>query len=306
VPAVVALYVWRERRRLQDASVWASPALVPNLIDRSPGLRRHLPLAILVVALAAMVVGVAKPRATISVRREEATILLAIDTSRSMGATDVKPSRLAAAQLAATQFVDRAPKKFRVGVISFSTHAVVAAAPTTDRDYVRAAIAALHTGEGTALGDAVMLAAILGQRQKTSDGVIPPTSVLLISDGSRDGGRFSAEAATARAKALHVPVYTVALGTANGTVEHALPGGLREILKVPPSPATMQKIASGTGGEYFAAPSADKLSAVYKQLGSRLGHKKESRQMTDVFAGGAALLLLVGGGLSALWFRRVP
>ncbi len=286
--------------------MWATPALVPNLIDRAPGIRRHLPLAILVVALTAMVVGVAKPRATITVRREEATVLLAIDTSRSMGATDVKPSRLAAAQLAATQFVDKVPKKFRIGVISFSTHAVVAAAPTTDRDYVRAAIAALHTGEGTALGDAVMLAAILGRRQHTSDGIVPPTSVLLISDGSRDGGRYSTDAATKRALALHVPVYTVALGSANGTVEHSLPGGLREILKVPPSPATMQRIASATGGEYFAAPNADKLSAVYTQLGSRLGHKRESRQLTDVFAAGAAVLLLTGGGLSALWFRRVP
>jgi Ca-activated chloride channel homolog len=306
VPVVVAAYVWNERRRRARAAVWASPALVPNLVDRAPGIRRHLPATVLVVAFAAMIVGVARPRANVTVTREEATVLLAIDTSRSMGATDVKPSRLEAARAAAKAFLDEVPKKFRVGVIAFSTHAVVVAAPTTDRDTVRRALDSLHPGEGTALGDAVMLAANLGQRQRTTDGVVPPTSVLLISDGTRDGGRFTTQQATTRARALHVPVYTVALGTSNGTVEHALPGGLRELLRVPPSPATLRQIARATGGEFFAAADVDALSAVYDELGSRLGHRKQSRELTDVFAGGAALLLLAGGGLSAFWFRRVP
>lgn len=306
LPAVVAAYLWRERERVRAAAAWASPALIPNLIDRAPGARRHLPLAVLLVALAAMIVGVARPHATVSVSREEATVLLAIDTSRSMGAADVHPSRLAAAQAALKAFVDEVPKRFKIGVISFSTHAVVAAAPTTDRDTVRRAIDTLRPGEGTALGDAVMLAALLGERQRTSDGVVPPTSVLLLSDGTRDGGRFSAEQGAARARSLNVPVFTVALGTQNGTVQHKLPGGLTETIKVPPSPQTLQRIAAITNAQSFTVTDARTLSAVYRNLGSRLGHKKQSRELTDLFAGGAAALMLLGGALSAVWFRRVP
>ena len=155
-------------------------------------MRRHLPIALLLVALAAMIVGVARPHATVTVRREEATVLLAMDVSRSMGATDVKPTRLRAAQTAANEFVDKVPDKFRVGVVSFATLAQVAVA--ADRRIARsshAAIDSLHTGEGTAIGDAVQLAATLGQRQRV-DGVVPPTSILLISDGARDGGRTHA------------------------------------------------------------------------------------------------------------------
>lgn len=306
VPIVVVLYVAHERRRTREAARWGTPALLPNLIDRSPGRRRHVPLVILLVALAALVVGVARPHATVSVRREEATVMLAIDISRSMGATDVKPTRLAAAQRAAYAFVAKVPKKFRIGVVSFSSRAAVAVAPTSDRQLVREAIGSLRTGEGTAIGDAVLLSASLGQRLRTSDGVTPPTSVLLISDGSRDGGRTAPLVAARRARALHVPVSTVALGTPNGVVQHKLQGGYTEQIRVPPSPATLRLIARTTGGQFFTAVDNAGLKEVYEQLGSRLGHKKQSREVTDVFAGGSGLLLLLGGALSALWFKRVP
>jgi Ca-activated chloride channel family protein len=305
VPALVGLYLVREHRRERFAARWGTPALMPNLVDRAPGRRRYLPVAILLAALAALIVGVARPRATVSVSREEATVLLAIDVSRSMGATDVYPTRLGAAQIAATRFIDQVPKKFRIGVVSFSTRAQVALAPTVDRDLVQQAIGTLHTGEGTALGDAVLLSARLGQKQRTSDGVVPPTSVLLISDGTRDGGRNAPLPAARRARALHVPVYTVLLGTPNGTVRHSLPGGYTEIIRVPPSPQTLQLIARTTGGQFFRAATDRQLRAVYEHLASRLGSKRTSREMTDFFAGGAALLLLAGGGLSAFWFRRV-
>ena len=209
VPALVLLYVVRERRRGRFAARWGSPSLLPNVVDRAPGRRRHLPVAILLVALAALLVGVARPHATVTVPREEATVLLAIDVSRSMGATDVYPTRLAAAQNAADRFVDQVPKKYRIGVVSFATRAQLAVAPTTDRSLVHQAIDTLHTGEGTAIGDAVLLAARLGQRERASDGSVPPTSVLLISDGARDGGRTAPRVAAQRARALHVPVYTV-------------------------------------------------------------------------------------------------
>jgi Ca-activated chloride channel family protein len=305
IPGLVCLYLVREHMRVRFAARWGTPALLPNLVDRAPGRRRHLPVAILLAALAALIVGVARPRATVSVSREEATVLLAIDVSRSMGATDVYPTRLGASQIAASRFIDQVPKKFRIGVVSFSTRAQVAVAPTENRDLVQQAIGALHTGEGTALGDAVLLSARLGQKQRTSDGVVPPTSVLLISDGARDGGRTAPLTAAQRARALHVPVYTVLLGTPNGTVRHSLPGGYTEIIRVPPSPQTLQLIARTTGGQFFRAATDRQLRAVYEHLASRLGRKRTSREMTDFFAGGAALLLLTGGGLSAFWFRRV-
>jgi Ca-activated chloride channel family protein len=306
VPVLVALYVLRERRREGFAARWGTPALLPNLVTHAPGLRRHLPVAVLLVALASLVVGVARPHAVVSVPREEATVLLAIDISRSMSATDVLPSRLGAAQIAANDFVDKVPKKYRIGVISFATRAQVAVAPTDDRDLVHAAIASLRPGEGTAIGDAVLLAAMLGRRQRGSDGSLPPTSVLLISDGARDGGRTAPRAAAQRARALRTPVYTILLGTPNGVVQHQLPGGFTETIRVPPSPPTLQLIARTSGGQFFRARSDKRLREVYDQLRSRIGHKRVTREITDFFAGGGALLLLGGGTLSAFWFRRVP
>jgi len=304
LPLLVGAYLWRERQRQRSAAAWANPALVPNLVDRAPGRRRHIPVALLLVALAAMIIGVARPHATVTTRREEATVLLAIDVSRSMGATDVPPTRLQAAKTAAISFADKVPDKFRIGVVAFSTRAQVALPPTSDRDLLRDALDALHTGEGTAIGDAVALAASLGRRQR-ADGVVPPTSVLLISDGARDGGRRPPLVAARQAKQQHVPVYTILLGTPNGVVQHKLPGGYNETLRVPPSAQTLQVIAKTSGGEFFTASNDRRLGDVYDALRSRLGHKRQSREITDGFAGGAALLLLAAGGLSALWFRRV-
>jgi Ca-activated chloride channel family protein len=305
VPVVVILYVLHVRRRTEYAARWGTPSLLPNVVDRAPGKLRYLPFAILLVALTALVVGVARPHANVSVRREEATVLLAMDVSRSMGANDVRPSRLAAAQIAASKFIEKVPEKYRVGLVAFGSSATVAVAPTVDRELVRTGIASLKTGEGTAIGDAVVLSASLGKRLKSQDGVIPPTSVLLISDGAPDGGRTSPRAAAARARRQHVPVYTVALGTPNGVVEHTLPNGFREQIRVPPAPATLQMIARTTGGKFYRAAD-DRLSEIYEQLGSRLGKKEESREVTDVFAGGSALLLVIGGALSVFLFRRVP
>ena len=306
VPLLVAAYVRHERGRGSYVARFANLALLPNLVDRAPGWRRHLPVAILLVALAAMVVGVARPHATVSVPREEATVILAIDVSRSMAAKDVEPSRLGAARAAANAFLRKVPEKFRVGVVSFASRAVVAVPPTADRSLVRAALAALRPGEGTALGDAIALSAQLGQRERRADGTRPPTAVLLISDGTRMGGRTTPQASSQRARSQRIPVYTVVLGTENGTVEQTLTGGFRQIVQVPPSPDTLRQVAQTTGGLFFTAKNDARLRDVYERLGSRIGHRRESREMTDVFAGGSAALLLAGGALSALWFRRVP
>jgi Ca-activated chloride channel family protein len=306
VPLLVALYALRERRRTDYAAGFANPALLPNVIDRAPGLRRHVPLVLLLLGFTAIVLGVARPHATVSVKREEATIVLALDVSRSMKAKDVAPTRLDAARTAAKTFLRDVPEKFRVGVVSFATRAVVGTAPTEDRSLVEDSLDSLAPGEGTAIGDAVAVSVELGQTRRADDDDAPPRSVLLISDGARDGGAVAPQAAAERAKRLGVPVYTVLVGTPDGVVEETLTGGFRQRIRVPPSPDTLREIAQVSGGEFFTAPDAEELERVYEELGSRLGTRKESREIGDYFAGGAAAFLLAGGALSALWFRRVP
>jgi Ca-activated chloride channel family protein len=276
------------------------------VIDRAPGRLRHVPLILLLLGLTAVVVGAARPHATVDVKREEATVVLAVDVSRSMKATDVEPTRLDAARFAAKDFLRDVPEKFRVGVVSFATRAVVGVTPTSDRALVEDALDNLSPGERTAIGDAVVLAAQLGRRQKAEDGTAPPRSVLLISDGARHGGALAPQAAAQRAKRLGVPIYTVLLGTPSGIVEETLTGGFRQQIRVPPNPDTLREIARLSGGEFFTATDAEGLRRVHEDLGSRLGTRKESREVGDYFAGGAAAFLLAGGALSALWFRRVP
>ena len=176
--------------------------------------------------------------------------------------------------------------------------------PTEDRALVNAALDSLQPGEGTAIGDAVALLSASGSATARSEQAVP-RSILLISDGAQDGGRIQPAAAIEEAKERDVPVYTVLVGTPEGAVEEELPGGFRRIIQVPPSPETLEQLAAGTGGEYFAAVDAEQLRAVYEQLGSRLGQKEEVREITDVFSAGAAAFLLIGGALSAFLFRRV-
>jgi Ca-activated chloride channel family protein len=305
VPVVVAAYVLWQRRRERFAARFANPSLLPSVVDRAPGRLRYLPFAIVVAALAAMIVGVARPHAVVSVQREEATVVLAIDTSRSMTASDVKPTRLEAARRAATAFMAKVPAKFRIAIVAFGSRAVVALPPTADRAVAQEALQALRSGEGTALGDAVVISARLGQKQRTADGAHPPTAVLVISDGANQGGRTTPANAIKLARQLHVPVYAVLVGTPDGVVEHKLTGGFTERIKVPPDAKTLQAVAQGTGGTFFTATSDARLKDVYEKLGSHLGTKKTSREITDVFAAGGAGLMLTGAALSMLWFRRI-
>ena len=305
VPAVVAAYVVWQRRRERFASRFANPVLLPNVVDRAPGRLRYLPFAIMVAALAALIVGVARPHAIVSVPREEATVVLAVDTSRSMTANDVPPTRLEAARRAAIAFMEKVPAKFRVGIVAFGSRAVVALPPTQDRAAAQFALKALRPGEGTALGDAIMIAARLGEKQRRADGSLPPTAVLVISDGANQGGRTTPAAAIKRARQLHVPVYAVLVGTPDGVVQHTLTGGFTERIRVPPDPKTLQTVAQQTGGRFFTATNDVRLKEIYEKLGSHLGTKRTSREITDVFAAGGAGLLLAGASVSMLWFRRI-
>ena len=306
LPLLVVLYTFSELRRQRSQAAFGNPDLLPNVIDRSPGRLRYLPLVVLLLGLATMIVGVARPHATVSVPREEATVILAIDTSRSMKATDIQPTRLDAARQAARTFLAQVPEKFSVGVVSFSTRAAVGVPPTEDRELVEAALDNLTPGEGTAIGDAVALSIRMGNQKIPPDGVVPPRSILLISDGARDGGRVEPAEAAQLAREKDIPVHTVLVGTEDGVVEEELTGGFRVRIRVPPSPETLQQLSAATGGGFYTALDEEQLSSVYEELGSRLGERAERREITDFFAGGAALLLLVGGSLSAFLFRRVP
>jgi Ca-activated chloride channel family protein len=304
VPLIVALWRAEELRRSAGAARFSTRALIPNLIASRPGARRYVPLGLLLLGLVALIVGAARPRADVKVPRKEATVVLAVDGSRSMLAQDVRPNRLAAAASTAAAFLTKLPKEYSVAVVGIGTRAFVALPPTTDRVLARDALDSLSPSEGTALGDAVLLSVKLGRKQRTSDGAVPPTSVLLISDGARDGGQTAPLRAASAAHAAHIPVSTVLVGTPEGVVVQKLVGGFEEQIRVPPSPGTLQQIARVSGGRFFRARTTTGLEQVYKTLATRVGHKTESRQVADLFAGGAILLLLAGGGLSALWFRR--
>jgi Ca-activated chloride channel family protein len=304
LPLLVVAYLWYEQRRVASQARFGNPDLLPNVIDREPGRLRYLPLVVLLVGLGMMIFGVARPHAIVTVPREEATVVLAMDVSRSMKADDVQPTRLDAARGAAKAFLADVPEEYRVGVVSFATRAAVGVPPTDDRALVNAALDSLQPGEGTAIGDAVALGAELGERDDELAKDVP-RSILLISDGKQDGGLIQPAAAIEEAKKRNVPVYTVLVGTPEGVVEEQLPGGFRRVIQVPPAPETLEQIAAGTGGEYFAAVDAEQLRAVYEELGSRLGKIEEEREITDVFSGAAAAFLLLGGLLSAFLFRRV-
>ena len=309
VPAAVAGHIWLERRRAARASPWTSPALVPNLVTATPGWRRHVPVGLILAAVAFLVLGAARPRATFAAKREEATVVLTIDVSGSMLAKDVKPTRLGAAEAAGVAFVEKLPKKFRVAVVSFGTRPAVVATPSAGHARAIEALRTLRTGEGTALGEAIQRSvqvARVSTGGSARPGSRPPSAVLLISDGAQTQGRVQPVAAAREARQQGVPIYTVALGTADGILERPVPGGYTERIAVPPDPQTLEQVAEASGGRFFRVANAARLQSVYKDLGSRFGTTQKTHELAVAAVGAGGLLALAGGALSLLWFRRLP
>jgi Ca-activated chloride channel family protein len=308
VPLAIGLYVLLERRRRQQAQRWGNPDLFPNIVRDSGRRLRHLPEILLLVALTALLVGLARPRAAVDKTHETSTIVLAIDTSRSMAATDVVPTRLAAAESAAREFLGLVPKNYRVGIVAFASSAAVAAPASTDRSLALRSLSQLRTGSGTAIGDAIVTSIKVGQKVPGAkpNAKPPPVSVLLLSDGAQTSGRVTPDQAIAKARGQGIKVSTVALGTPNAVVTVPLSGGLKEQIAVPADPTTLKAVAEGTGGRFYETPSASQLSSVYRTLGSHLGHVRGQRELTDLFAAGGGALLLAAGALAAFLFRRFP
>lgn len=306
VPLAIAGYVWLERRRHRQAAAFASPALVPNLIGRRPGRLRHLAPVLALIALVFLATGLARPHATVSVKQEQATVILVLDTSRSMLAQDVPPNRLAVAKEAVGRFLENLPEDYRVGMVSFAQSAQTVLPATANREAAAAALKNLRTGDGTALGEGIARGLQVARRVPAEKGKKPPASLLVLSDGAQTQGVLEPLPAAQRAKKLKIPVYTVAFGTAEGVVEVVDDNGFTQRVTVPPDAPTLRQVSQATGGRFYAAPDGDTLNAVYEELGSRVGSVKEEREITAAFAAGGALLLLAAGAVSAFLFGRLP
>jgi Ca-activated chloride channel family protein len=290
VPLAVLAHVSAQRRRRRYPVRFTALSTLAAVAGREPQWRRHLPLALFALALAALALSLARPQRTIDVAVQRASVVLVTDVSRSMSATDVSPTRLAAAQQAAHSFLDKVPGELRVGLVTFSDVAQTLQTPTTDHEAVSSALDTLQPISGTATG-AGLRTALDDLKIRDSQQRRPPAALVLLSDGSATDGA-AADIVAAEAKRLRVPIYTVALGTPGGTIE--LRGRTRN---VPPDPEALQRIATESGGQAFRAEDSEELDAVYEKLGSQIGTKPEKQEITALFAGGA--LLLLGGALVA-------
>lgn len=316
VPAALAGSLWLQRRRARYAVSFTNLGVLETVVERTPSWRRWLPLGLLLAALASLCVAVARPNVTLAAPQERATVVLVVDTSGSMRAKDVAPTRLGAAKEAIRTFLAKVPDELRVGIISFSDEPQVVVPPTTDRELLLAGVDLLTPGFGTAIGDAIVRAVEVGlaveaeggsrpEAGPPADGEKPLTAILMLSDGFQTRGFVEPLDGAQQAADQRMPVYTIALGTDGGTIE-VFRFGQRQTVPVPPDRQTLTAIAEATGGEYFDAVDADRLRSVYEELGSEVGRVEEPREATVAFVLGGVVLLLAGGVLSGLWLPRLP
>jgi Ca-activated chloride channel family protein len=332
-----------EKRRMRYAVRFTNVEVLAGVLGARSRARLVAPVLV-AAALAALVFAVARPHVNALVPSDKAAVILVLDVSGSMQAEDVKPTRLDAARRAIHTFLTKVPHRVRVGLILFSGQAVIATPPTSDHDLVGEAVDSsgeIDTYGGTAIGDALALAVQLGRQiagtaglQQTTLGAAralaaqstvtpkhPLVSILFLSDGRQNRGVLQPLQGAARAKAAGFPVYTVALGTTGNTTLHGRGGGFNfgggfgggnggfgfgPGNGLAPDPATLRRIAITTGGTFFRAKTAGSVQAAYAKLGSRLGRVPDHKEITDEFAAGAAVLLLLAGLASALWAPRVP
>lgn len=345
VPIAIGFYLWAQRRRSKYAVRFTNLDLLANIAPRRPSWRRHLPPFLYLGAIAALLIGLARPTMVVAVPREDATVLLTMDVSGSMKATDVEPTRLDAARAAAQTFIDQLPEDVRVGIVAFASEPVTLVSPTTDRAQLKAALDSLRPRDGTAMGDALMEVLDIAQKiqaegAETPDASTTPSATdaptdrptgsaapdasgtpagpidqpsgqplvaaILLSDGKNSVGETEPMEAANRAATLGVPVYTIALGTPDGKVEVRDDLGRLVTLDVPPDKETLQQIADATGGKAFDAPTAEDLASVYASLESRIGYTEERQEVTFALVGAGLLLVVIGAGLSAVWFGRLP
>ena len=315
VPLALLAYLAIERRRARYAIHYTNIEVLATVTAGASRWRRYLPLALATLALTCALAALARPEAEVSVASEQASIVLTVDVSGSMSAEDVKPTRLGAAQEAVRRFLAGLPKKYRVGLVTFSAEPYVAAPLTHDRQLVLEALRFGTTfGRGTAIGDSLARSVELlqpvasGDDGTTAQPARPPadpegplSAILLLSDGAQTRGTLEPLQGAERAKSYGIPIYAVALGTPTGVIDR---GGF--VRPVPPDPVTLRQIAETTGGEFFATQNEVRLNAVYEDLASRLGEKKEWRELSFVLLGLAALFALGAGALSLLWIQRLP
>jgi Ca-activated chloride channel homolog len=319
VPAAAGFYVLAQRRGARYAVDFTNLDVLSQVVGRA--WRRHIPTALLGTALLLLCVAVARPQVRTIVTTKGTTVILVVDASLSMYATDVKPSRLGAAQAAVHSFLDRVPARVRVGLVSFSGEAEVGAPPTADRGLVRESVDSIGSSGafgGTAIGDALALAVDLagrsaGKSSGPAGGARPSTSILFLSDGRQNQGVVAPLEGARRAKEAGMRVYTIALGTDHGrlpahveTIATGTAGRGFDSRLLGPDPETLKRISEITGGQFFRAESAEALQSAYATLGTRLAGKPGQREITYVFLGAAAALLLTAAAFSAFWVPRLP
>jgi Ca-activated chloride channel family protein len=302
----VVAYVAVQRRRERDATRFASPALLPLLVPRRPGWWRHLIAAVFAAGLVLATVGAAQPTIPGEVEQKQATVIVAIDASDSMGATDVKPDRITAAVTAARSFIGDLPSTFHVGLVTANSAPAVIVAPTTDHQAVQNALDSLELSPGTALGEAIFtsLSALphrsaAGGQEASGDQPAPSALVVLLSDGVTTTGRPDSEAVDA-AVAAGVPVSTIAFGTDNASVVSQ-----GQTVEVPVNDTGLRAIAEGTGGKFFDAASMAELRQVYEEIDADVTVVPADRDIAEWFAAGALLLIVAAAVVSMLTTARV-
>ena len=303
VAALAAVYATLQLRRKQYVARFSNVELLGSIAPRRPGWRRHLTFALFLIALAVLSIGVAKPSRAVQVPRENATVMLAIDVSLSMKATDVLPSRFSVAKTAGKQFADVLPPKINLGLLSFARSANVIVAPTVNREQIKRGVDSLALQNYTAIGEAIFgsLQAIdVYTKTTTAQGSKPPPRrIVLLSDGTSTVGR-SVTDAIAAAKKDNVQVSTIAFGTPTGTVTDR-----GQTVLVPADDKTLARIADDTGGSFHTAASEQELRDVYSDIGSQIGYTTEKRDISYTFLLTGVLVLFAAGGAAMLWSGRL-